>query len=293
MSAPRRRAVALLVVLAAVVLVTTGAVLAIAALGRTQRAAAATDDRRLLADLLAAGEVLAGEWIRTRSGQVVLDPRGGGICVAHDRVASGGLTGEVQVDCYDLLAMAPADRIRPHGPLRVAMALDAPRAEPSQPGVVASSPWLEGVLIPAGARRFPGPLAGEPVRWGERASWPSSPSAGPATALAVTVSPQGDGRINLNTAPLPLLREVYQQLHLGDVERVAQRRQAGERSPIPAEVAGAGAPLGPPLFTLVEASDRWAALITVATPQARRSWWVVFAITADKVRVVQRHDADR
>jgi hypothetical protein len=283
-----RHAVAMLVVLAITVLVFMSTIAVVQVLGRSRVAQVINADQRLLADLLTASESLAGQWICVHANEVVLPPNGGGITILHDRLAVSGLEGGVQIDCYDCLAMPPLGLIRPGGPLRVAMVLAAPRAGSASEDSN-SAPWLEEAVIPDGVRRFPVPLPLTPTNWGNSPTRLPMPAARSSViSLATSVCPQNGGRININTAPMTLLADVYRALSMDGLDGVMRRRRAGERSSVPATTSA-----GQRLFTLVERSDHWAALITLSTPMARRSWWVVFVAENGKVRVVQRHDADR
>ena len=278
---------AMLMALAAVVLVLAGLTAGLTALhGARQSIWASEIDARMLIGLRQ-GERLASAWLKADRAGVVLPPEGGGILLVDDRFVLEDGEGRLSVVAYDGLAGIPACLAQPGSALRTAMpaALLSLAVPPvSQANTEQSSYLLDSLVLPEGVPRFPRDRQGQgrvwktaevavPYRNGSRES--SDPS------LAETISFRSDGRINLNTAPVPLLRTVYATLGLGGVDEVLQHRQALKTS-----IPPGGASSGANGLRLVAQSDQWQMLITVSWQDFSRSWWVDFNSTS----MLHRHD---
>jgi hypothetical protein len=278
-----RGGMALLLSLAVLVIVVSGVAAGLAAVrGARQAAWNGEVDSRLLAGLHQ-GERLAMAWIDAGGGASVLPPAGGAISLVDDRFVLAAGDGRLVVAAYDGLAGVPP------GQAALRTALPGPFARlplPAHGGPDA----VETCDVPDGLLRFPRPfaatgrvhaeagvdaatLAAEPIEAGD-----------PAPSLVEAVSFASDGRINVCTAPAPLLRAAYTALGLGGgVDEALRRRQRGETPTVP---AGRGTGL-----RLVAGSDCWQMLITVSWRGVRRSWWVVMAGAPHNVRIVERHAA--
>jgi hypothetical protein len=289
---PARCGFALLFALAALILVLAAVGSALAALHATRsEIVVAQTDERLLSGLRA-GEQLALSWIAANAERLVLPPDGGGVVVAHDRWSLPHGAGALAVVIYDGLAGIPAPLAQSGSPLRFALPDNATSVIIPAGGTAArSADLLERLDLPAGLPRFPHPFPGIAREW----SLPGAPAAPmpltlpdpPKPSLAELISFHSDGRINLNTAPAPLLRVAYQQLGLGDIEGLLERRQQGSFTALPETADPAKSP------QLVSTSDVWQALVTATWEGAERHWWVVITGNRRELRIVQRHDADR
>ena len=293
MIAPARLGLAMLMALATVVMVLAGVTAGLVALqGARQSVHAGDVDARLLAGLRQA-ELLAGAWLRSASGKVVLPPDGGGLVLVDDRFVLANGEGRISVVAYDGLGGIPACLAQRGSALRLAlpsslMDLTVPPISPAQ--AERSSHLLDSIALPEGVPRFPRGGLGEGRIWraagaGQPAERDPLPTAEPS--LAETISFHSDGRINLNTAPASLLRSAYAALGVGGVDKVLERRQTLQRSDPPAGTQPAADGL-----RLVAESDRWQMLIAVSWQGISRSWWVDYAAAQQNAALLHRHAID-
>ncbi len=292
-----RRGVALLIVLATTLLL-TGALMV-----WLRQAAVANQAEILnridvqLATSLHWGEQVAVRWLERHGNSVVAPPAGGSWTILNDVWDDGDDEGSLAVTVYDGWAGVPLHHALPGAPLHDALPAAArsiawPALAPwsSQLGEQASDA-LDRVILPATLRRFPDPLLahrGQSVSWGRgQSDGPDvvapPPDARSASSLAELVCPHGDGRLNINTAPLWLLARVYHLHGLSLPTAVAEHRERG----IPTLTA-MNAPHDGRLPTVVVGSAVWHALITARWNAQRRSWWVVVAGMSTGRIIVQR-----
>lgn len=288
-----RVGLAMLMALATVVMVLAGVTAGLTALhGARQSARSSEVDGRLLAGLRQ-GERLASAWLRASSADVVLPPDGGGLVLVDDRFVLADGEGRLSVVAYDGLAGIPGCLAQRGSAMRLALPsaltdLAVPPITPAQ--AERSSHLLDSLGLPDGVPRFPRCNSGQGRIWrapgaGTSATSDPLPSSGPS--LAETIAFRSDGRINLNTAPAPLLRTAYSVLGLGGVDAVLERRQAQ----LPAEPPAGTQPAASGL-RLVAQSDRWQMLIVVSWQGVSRSWWVDFTTAAQAAVMLHRHAID-
>ena len=244
-----------------------------------------------------AAERLVVEWLTLHGGALVAPPDGGAWTILADRWASASASGWLTVTVYDGWSGIPPHLAGPRGILR--------RALPSElSGVIATtlapgtSDGTSDALArwdpPVGYRTFPavpsGPGSSARTLLGPGVSAPSFAPASvplPTPNLATVLSPHSDGRINCNTAPVPLVEQVlraYGGLTLTDLRR---NRQKGLPTLPPPDPGGAP---GHPV--LVATSGVWQAHITAGYHGLIRSWWVVVVGSGPVPRIVQRHVVD-
>jgi len=292
MNSPSNRGVAMLMALATLVIVLAGVTAGLAALrGAHQSAWVSEVDGRLLAGLRQ-GERLANAWLNANASGVVLPPAGGGILLVDDRFILPSGAGRLSVVAYDGLAGIPAFLAQRGSAMRTAlpaawMGLTIPAINPGQADQ--SAYLIDGLELPEGTARFPTPPLGRGRVW--KAAMVSSPFIAeaqpiPDPSLAEIIAFRSDGRINLNTAPEPLLRTAYSVLGLGGVEKVLEARRLSQASQAPV-----GAPATANRLRLVAQSDRWQMLISVSWQDIHRSWWVDFSSSGESSTMIQRHDA--
>lgn len=292
MTSTPRQGIALLMALATLVLVLAGVAAAMVALRGTHQAAwTSTVDARLLAGLRQ-GERLAGAWLKTSAGKTVLPPEGGGLLLVDDRFVLNDGEGRLTVTAYDGLAGIPAHLAQKGSALRTALpvaliGLVVPPVSPAQ--VEQASSLLDRLDLPEGVRRYPVGLGGSGRIWhnGETTDTTAEDVFPETTepSLAEFLAVRSDGRINLNTAPAPLLKAAFVALRLNGVDQVLERRRKLLPSQAPTTQATSG-------LRVVAESERWQMLITVGWQGIRRSWWVDFASTPQGFTMAQRHDAD-
>lgn len=285
-----RRGIAMLMALATVVLVLAGITAGLTALHGARQSTRNSDaDARLLAGLRQ-GERLAAAWMQASSAALVLPPDGGGLVLVDDRFVLADGEGRLSITAYDGLGGLPACLAQRGGALRLALptalaALNVPPISASR--AEQSSFLLDSLELPEGVRRFPRDRLGPGRIWRSAGSAPplaSGPGTDPEPSLAATLAFHSDGRININTAPAPLLRAAYAMLGIGGVDQVLERRQALQQSDAPASTSAGG-------LRLVAQSDRWQMLITVSWLDLSRSWWVDFATVSQAPVLLHRHDA--
>ena len=290
---PARHGLAMLMALATVVLVLAGVTAGLTAVHGARQSARSSDvDARLLAGLRQ-GERLASAWLKASSADLVLPPDGGGLVLVDDRFILADGEGRLSVVAYDGLAGIPACLAQRGSALRLALPsalteLAVPPISPAQ--AERSSHLLDSLGLPEGVRRFPRASWGEGRIWrafGSGTPADSSPAPSAEPSLAEAISFRSDGRINLNTAPAPLLRTAYSVLGLGGVDKVLERRQAQQTSEPPAGTQPAANGL-----RLVAQSDRWQMLITVSWQGISRSWWVDYATASQSASMLHRHAID-
>lgn len=299
----RRRAFALLMVLAILVVILAAIVAWIRTAAGLRGELQVADTDEALVSLLHGGERLALHYLAENAGQLVAPPEGGGWTIVHDqwcvdRATSGG----VSVTVYDDWAGIPMAFAAPRGALRrvvpaAALTCAIPMTAVLAPdAALAASDVLIRIPTPAGMRMFPDP---QQAMFEPAASWalagapfpmPSAASAAggtPPTSLAQIFSVHSDGRINIDTAPLEVVREVY-RLHGNILPREVEehRRRRLHSDPPGDQGANAGMPV------LISGSLAWNCLITATLNGQQRSWWVVLAGAAANLHIVQRHALD-
>lgn len=302
---PTCQGAVLLVVLAVLVLVLALTSTWITTTGGVHREALALRDRRLHADFMRQGELLARSWIKLHAAQAVSPVDGGGWTAIDDHVESGGLQVRLQVTLFDGWSGLPLSLIDLRGPLRPELPPTlsslpiTPISSPSEELAFTANDVIERFPLPPGIRRFPDPgwHAGQGTTWlapGQKRtssflSNGTSLASAPADVVSLIINPHSDGRINLNTAPISLVRTVCRLRGIGLPEHLIENRRKGIRTTSPLGSADGGSSL-PQLvdFTLV-----WNCLITVTCNNHSQSWWVVLVGNPDNLRIVQRHDADQ
>lgn len=284
---------ALLLVLAATLVVSAGVLGTISLLmqGRQTLAATTTDDR--MQDLLVGGEQLTLSWIMANAQRVVLPDEETTISMAHETWETRDGSGEMIIDLHDGCGMIPARCVGSAGSLREALpgdwsTLSTPALSPTGEE---SRDWLELAGLPDGKPRFPrmGSLT-HPTAWstiGTIARPPSTTRESPQDGLAGLVNPHSGGAININTAPVGVLRVAFAQAGASGLEELLRNRR---RSLFTAQAPEVQQTTG---FHFVTTSQVWCAHIQVRWNENRRSWWVVVAGNSSERKIVQRHDADR
>jgi hypothetical protein len=292
----RRGGFALLLVLITVVIVSALALATLAGVGAAQTRTAEQGIERHLALTLQQGEALSVRWLTLHGVGVVLPPAGGPKVLLDERFHTAAGDGALVIDLYDGWAGIPAHLLS--GSHRLGTLLPAGmtglQLPPALPvGPTQPSGLLERASLFAGLDRFPhAVLSGNPRSWDERdlpyaGMEPSPPVGGFRRAsLAESVSFHSEGPLNVNTASLDLLTQVYHHFQIGGLDQLTANRQRGSFTPAPQVGAMEG-------LLLVSQSECWQCLISCTWKGRSRSWWVVIAGNPGAMRIVQRHDATR
>jgi hypothetical protein len=126
------------------------------------------------------------------------------------------------------------------------------------------------------------------------ATHPAANSAGPSMAGASRVrasSPTDPApfRINVNTAPMPLVRVAMLSAGRGGVDAIARSRAAGRPFLTSSESdRRSGARDGIPIVEIVSFSNCWAFRVDLRAGPLRRSWWSVYVQNGSTWERVQR-----
>lgn len=269
-----RDGLALLLVLVALVAIGSAAGVLLGAMTRSQTDALIAREECLLDGLRTAGESCSLDWLGRSAATAALPPEGGGLTILDAGWEVDATRVGLRIVAYDRLGMLPHDLATPGGPLQAAVDPVLRRhllaRQPPAPG--SADELLAWIEVPAGWRRFPDPRTGAADR-----------------CLATRVAPDGDGRINLNTAPAELLEAAFAALRLDGAAPVLQRRRHAGASGLPdgwATTASSAANLG---VRLVTTSDRWSFLLTARAGAVVSSWWLVATGNPDGGAIVLRH----
>jgi|GEM_PF-4676256 len=260
-----QRGVAMLIVLAAAVILLSAA----SVLARSRATAALSrgaDERLRLAWAsceAAHAPILA--WLERRSRRVVLAPDAPPVVtVLDDTILIGDLEARVNVTAWDQTAMIPAVDLAKLPALSALLSRDE-RAAARWISVDRGSPGLD--LGHQSVAIFPAP--DRPGALGARVAT-HNPPPGPAR--------QRGGQLpafNVNTAPEPLLRAVYEQFELSGLDAVLQARRAGERAEINQQRGSNAQPI-----RLVGSSTAWGVRTDVTINGLRASIWSVYTLRA-------------
>ncbi|MBK7406244.1 MAG: hypothetical protein IPJ41_16970 [Phycisphaerales bacterium] len=274
---PVRRGVALLLVLATLVLaVTAAAGLARASAGARLRAQWAGEER--IADtLLDASEVPILDWLHRHAGRLVLPPDAASprFMVLDDQMAVDGEACRVTIAAFDECGMAPAGWHGAGFPAEVSARVEGAGGE------FTNSPGLD---------LFPRLSLGAEGR-------PAFPSAGGASMLSIgelvaTHNPVRRGQqpaVNVNTAPMRLLKAVYAARALGGLEAIIEARAAGRvASPGAVRAPQRSHGLGGEVPLPVAMSTCWAFRIDCRVGRLRYGWWCLYADRGSNWERVQR-----
>lgn len=258
-----RRGVAMLIVLAAAVILLAAAS-TIARARATAALASRTDDQLFLAWSVAeAAEAPVLAWLGRSSRLTVLPPDAAPmVAILDDRFEVAGRAVRVTATAWDQTAMLPntdaigsppfaAHLTQPERTAARWIGADHPGLDMARPSVVVY------------------PSADHPRALGARVAT-HNPPPGPARSRG------GAGPvININTAPEPLLRAVYQHLGLGGVEAVLQARRSATRTEADQLRAS-----DQQQIRLVGASTAWGVRTDVTVDGLRASVWSVYTLRA-------------
>ncbi|MHC4414371.1 MAG: hypothetical protein ACYS0G_03710 [Planctomycetota bacterium] len=304
---PSRRGAALLIVLATLVLaVSASAALArLASTAMTQRTVAAwtvTAD-----DLLLAAETPILAWLVAESSTVVLPPdvTTPEVALLHDAWVIDGTRYELHIAAWDQCGLVPHRVARSGSPLRFAVppevlrVLDQVKMPRSQPPgldlVQGQKKTTEGIDV------FPEAVKSQPLVFAEAGgeeAGEGAPSEDPEAdlprreSIGAYVATHNPGRINVNTAPIDLVRRALRLAGRGGLEQIVKARSEGR----PTTIEGGRAPAGDRRRMSPEiagSSNAWAFRIEVRVGvpgggSVGRMWWAVYVRSESSWECVQR-----
>jgi hypothetical protein len=289
--APTRRAAALLIVLATLIVVATATTL-LASSASSLVTRARVDDSTLLADdLLQAAEHPIQDWLATKSAKVALPPDALSpqMEVLHDRVNIGGVDCELQISAWDQCGMIPIALVRNGSPLRqlldanILEQVDALQMNDSNAPVgldcFVNPKTSDGQIAPSayptaaadsdalifGIHESPAPVRPNISR-----------SSNNALGALIATHNAEPSRINVNTAPLPLVESALRLAGRGGLDQIIESRRQGKLASVAGQASANGS-VDPQLVPQLDSkSDRWSFRIDARVGTVRKSWWAVY-----------------
>lgn len=297
----RRRGAALLIVLATLVLVVTATV-GVARLGSTTRSHRLIAERTLVADdLLAAAEQPILGWLARESTEIVLPPdvTAPVVAVLHDVWQDQGARYQLRITAWDQCGMVPILVGRSGSPLRLAVPFDVLHMVDQLSLRRNETAGLDLFVGPArsvdGIDVFPEPEPAQPQVFGQARDSDSPTQPGDTTAareppdrvaVGAHIATHNPGRLNVNTAPIEVVRQAMRQAGRGGIEQIIDARNEGELATLvdgPGTEGDGRRAAGRRRSTLEIAGDStaWAFRIDIGVglPRGgavRRSWWAVY-----------------
>jgi len=295
------RGIALLITLA-VVVVTLSALGALVRVASTARAARTSETALSAADdLLFAVEPAIRRWLEQQSQRIALAPQTTvpGLAIFSSKwtlpavqdQAADPITIELYVSAFDQLGMTPWSAVIAGSPLRTTLPTEVLRAVTACARNTDRSPGLD--ILQAGHRNvavFPSGIdlessSGEKcIAVGSLVATYNPAVSSSASGASLEVPP----RINVSTAPIPLIESALRLQGLGGLEQIIQARTQGRHPTIAPSAARRSDPSIPELTT---SSNAWSFRIDVRIGSIRKSWWAVY-MRLSKWECVQRFVID-
>lgn len=255
-----------------------------------------------------AADLLAGEaqrpieaWLSEQAGAVVLHPtrRTPFTLLLDDAWEVEGVRYGLSVTAWDQNGMVPlqlaisGSALRSSLPAEVLLALATPVVlDLASPGLDLFDDLLgETRAFPTGAsssRHWFGPEgSGSPTDTRSSPDGAAPMHRRAALGAFVATHNPGTGRINVNTAPLPLLREVFRLSGRGGLDQIETARSDG-RLTLMGGLGSAGDDPQSRTPQLVAQSDAWAFRVDARAGRIERSWWLVYHAQEERWHLVQR-----
>ncbi len=300
----RRRGAALLIVLATLVMVVTATV-GVATMASTTKSHRLIAERTMIADdLLDVAERPILDWLARESTEIVLPPdvTTPMVTVLHDVWQDQGARYQLQITAWDQCGMVPILVGRSGSPLRLAVPLEVlhllDRLSLRRNETAGLDLFVNSARSADRIDVFPEPELTEPQYFGgataddtqpadTTASWESSSRV----AIGAHIATHNPGRLNVNTAPIELVRQAMRQAGRGGLDQIIDARSEGQLATL---VGGPGAQGDgrrggiQRRSTLQVAGDStaWAFRIDIGVglPRGgavRRSWWAVYVLAQE------------
>jgi len=302
----RRRGAALLIVLATLVMVVTATV-GVARMASTTKSHRLIAERTMIADdLLDVAERPILDWLARESTQVVLPPdvTTPVVTVLHDVWQDQGARYQLQITAWDQCGMAPILVGRSGSPLRLAVPFEVlhllDRLSLRRNETAGLDLFVNSARSADGIDVFPEPELTEPQLFDvanldntstpaadTTASWESADRV----AIGAHIATHNPGRVNVNTAPIELVRQAMRQAGRGGLDQIIDARSEGQRATL---VGGPGSEgdgrrggnQGRSTLQLAGDSTAWAFRIDIGVglPRGgavRRSWWAVYVLAEE------------
>ena len=304
---PTRRGVALLLVLATFLIVVTAVTILVQTAAAIQARKSIDHHTRLADDLLDASQAPIKQWLIERSTSIVIPAEQSPMVeVLHDSWVVDDLKVDLTITAFDQLGMVPLEAARGGWPLRLTLPqeilrqIDGSLRLGSEPTGAINAPgldWFTGLdssdptsrVFPDGVKsvavsfgRLPEtiPAVGVGIVAVRESSNPGAGAGAGPGALGECIATHNTNpqRININTAPMPLVEAAMRLAGRGGLEQVITARKAGK----PANIGAAAAPgSGSPdmqrfIPQIVATSNCWAFRVDIRIETLERSWWMVY-----------------
>jgi hypothetical protein len=294
---PFRRGAALLIVLATLVITITAVTIMMKATASIQAARKIDQCKCIADDLLGAADAPIHHWLRKQSASVALPPDAPSpyVEILHDAWRLDGTDTELQITAFDQCGMVPLEAARGGLPLRLVLSPDVLRLidrnqvpASNNATALAGLDWFASTDADhKGIGVFPLPEASVVMRFGgvlgaaQESSSQSSPRSMDPSPMAlgemIATHNAKPGRININTAPKPLLEAAMRLAGRGGVDEILASRKAGKAATMGAQatpVANSGDANFIP--QIVATSTCWSFRIDIHAGPLWRSWWAVY-----------------
>ena len=277
-----RRAMALLLVLM-VMTMSVASVVSLAQLSTSSRLSNDLAlDERSCDDLLRASHRAILHWLQRDASRAVVpvglaEPR---IDVLDDWwTLKDNRQQRIAIAAWDQLGMVPHSHLHNASPLRtllsdqIARAARAWRSTTSQAGLDMLQPHPALDRFPSRSNRRPAIGARVATHNPRR----------------IRRSPSDAGAVNINTAPIKLVREAMRLAQRDGIEKVLAARRDGRLAPLPAGSRETDNPIAP---HLVGRSDAWSFRIDISSGGVTKSWWCVYLFDGSTWSLAQRLSID-
>ena len=299
----RRHGAALLIVLATLVMVVTATV-GVARMASTTKSHRLIAERTMIADdLLDVAERPILDWLARESTEVVLPPdvTTPVVTVLHDVWQDQGARYQLQITAWDQCGMVPILVGRSGSPLRLAVPFEVlhllDRLSLRRNETAGLDLFVNSARSADGIDVFPEPELTEPQLFGvanqDNTSTPAADMTAswePADRVAIGahIATHNPGRVNVNTAPIELVRQAMRQAGRGGLDQIIDARSEGQLATL---VDGPGSEgdgrrgrnQRRSTVQLTGESTAWAFRIDIGVglPRGgavRRSWWAVYVL---------------
>jgi hypothetical protein len=292
----QRKGAALLLVLGTLILVSTAAAILVSAASSATLRRTLDASELLADDLLIAAEAPIQQWLTEKSARAVPSPEASEPMISILRHSwngapnEGGGDFELQITAWDQRGMLPAQLVEASSAWRALLPSGFTQI-PHSLADEASSAGLDQHLYIGGVDAkghltgpFPAAPVTEPIEcFGEADRAASHSSAGEPARTERTVATGSfldthhsePYALNVNTAPIALLRRCFEASHVSGIDQIMAARRQGKPASSSGRITLPGTDPEHSL-QLVSSSSVWAFRIDVRVNRLRKSWWAVY-----------------
>lgn len=279
----------MLIALATLVVSLTAVVALVGAASGTRLSRATTQALHVCDDLLIAAQQPIVHWLENESASVTLPPDTASpeVAVMHDLWLANEIEHELRITAWDQCGMVPAIAARAGSPLRLSIpepalqVLDA-RTDPEGSHILgldtyaATSELLEHRIFPQAGQSTISQFSSDSMESAFLQRDPPRPDQRRPEfgALIATHAQQDSFSININTAPMPLVRAALREAGRGGMEHITASRAENRHINI-GSLPELQSPRGRSL-NLISSSHQWSFRIDIRVGEVKRSWWCVY-----------------